>query len=81
MYSQTTLSDVGESKTEISVTSLNAITHSYTIQPVISFEGKLMGKLLLCLQETNGKFGPIVEQELFRPNNIEIVCSSSRKNE
>jgi hypothetical protein len=79
MYSQRTLSDVGESKTEVSATSLNALTHSYTIQPVISFEGKLVGKLLLCLQETNGKFGPIVEQGLFQPNNIEIVCSSSGK--
>jgi hypothetical protein len=61
------------------VQSLNAITHSYTIQPIISFEGKLVGKLLLCLQETNGKLGSIVEQELFRPNNFEIVCSSSGK--
>jgi hypothetical protein len=79
MYSQRPLSDVGESKKEISAISLNAITHSYKIQPVISFEGKLVGKLLLCLQETNGKFGPIIEQELFRPNNIGIVCSSSGK--
>ncbi len=77
-YSQRTLANIGES-TEVSANSLNAMSHSYSIQPVMSFEGKLVGKLLLCLQEINSKFGPIVENQLFKANNIQLVCSSSGK--
>ncbi len=77
-YSQRTLANIGES-TEVSANSLNAMSHSYTIQPVMSFEGKLVGKLLLCLQEINSKFGPRVENQLFKANNIQLVCSSSGK--
>ena len=58
---------------------MNAISHSYTIQPLISTEGKLIGKLFLCLQETTGKFGPNVLNDLFLPNNVFVTCSSSGK--
>ncbi len=39
--------------------SMYAITHSYSIQPLISFEGRLVGKLLLYLKEINGEFGTL----------------------
>ncbi len=55
-----TLSHLGEKATEASVTSLHATTHSYTIQPTINLDGKLLSPLFLCLQEPDGKFGPRV---------------------
>jgi hypothetical protein len=77
--SNRTLSNIGEKDTFVIINSANAISHSYTIQPLISFEGKLVGKLFLCLKELNGKFGPIVENQLFKANNVITVCSSSGK--
>jgi hypothetical protein len=44
-YSNRTLSHIGEKTTEVCADSLHAISHSYTIQPLISLEGKLVGKL------------------------------------
>lgn len=57
---QRTLSWVGERTTTINVDSKGKLTHSYTSQPTISRDGKLIGKLLLVVQETNGTFGPQV---------------------
>jgi len=71
--SNRTLSNIGEKDTLVIINSPNAISHSYTIQPLISFEGKLVGKLFLCLKELNGIFGPIVENQLIKPKNWRLV--------
>lgn len=55
-----TLSWVGERTTSVNVDSKGKLTHSYTAQPVISRDGRLIGKLFLIVQETNGDFGPQV---------------------
>ena len=78
-----TLSYRNEKRTVGLVRSQNASTHSYSIQPLVSSTGELVGPLLICLQEQNckksGEFGPIVQQRLFRPPNLHITCSKSGK--
>lgn len=55
LHSSRTLSYLGEKVTMVRVRSKNATTHSYTIQPMISAAGKLVGPLFLCLKEPKGK--------------------------
>ena len=74
-----TLSFLGEKKTFGAVGSKNACTHSYTIQPMISLDGELVGPMFLCLQEPTGRMGDIVKANLFEPANVVITCSSSGK--
>ncbi|CAF1652580.1 unnamed protein product, partial [Adineta ricciae] len=59
------------------VPSKNATTHSYTIQPTISLDSRVIGPMFLCLQETTGRVGNIVKRHLFEPQNVVITCSSS----
>lgn len=80
LYSKRTLSHIGEKTTSLIVSSMSSITHSYTVQPAITMNGKLLSKFYLCLKETNGNFGPRVQSEL--PTNfpnVIIRCSSSGK--
>ncbi|CAF4175608.1 unnamed protein product, partial [Rotaria sordida] len=51
VHSTRTLSFGGEKKTFGAVASKHATTHSYTVQPMISLDGKQVGPILLCLQE------------------------------
>ncbi|CAF3871051.1 unnamed protein product, partial [Rotaria sp. Silwood1] len=51
VHSTRTLSFGGEKKTFGAVASKHATTHSYTVQPIISLDGKQIGPILLCLQE------------------------------
>ena len=51
MFSNRTLSHAGEKITLSMVHSVNNTTHSYTVQPIITMSGKLIGPLLLCLKE------------------------------
>lgn len=78
-----TLSWRGERDTIVNVDSKNRITHSYTSQPMVSRDGMTVGKILLCLQEPGGSFGPIVgprvralERKL---GNIKVYASTSGK--
>jgi hypothetical protein len=50
LHSTRTLSFVGEKTTYGAVASKNSTTHSYTIQPIISLDGTLVGPIYLCLQ-------------------------------
>ncbi|RWR99706.1 Pogo transposable element with KRAB domain-like protein, partial [Dinothrombium tinctorium] len=79
MHSSRTLSNVGESDTTVVVESTNATTHSYTIQVLVSANGKLLDPLLLCLKEQGGTFGPRVFENLFKPYNCRTICSPSGK--
>jgi len=79
LYSTRTLSTIGLKKIYGIVSSKNASTHSYTIQPSISLDGKVVGPILLCLQEVNGRMGDTVKKNLFKPVNVVITCSSSGK--
>jgi hypothetical protein len=79
-YSQRTLDYCGIKSTVLVVNSVESTTHSYTIQPLITASGKLLPKMLLCLQESTGnEFGPYVKETLLQAPNIHITCSHSGK--
>lgn len=78
-----TLSFKGERDTIIMIDNRNKHTHSYTVQPMISRNGKLFPKLLIVTQEPGDRFGPIVGprieelESLYR--NVEVFPSKSGK--
>jgi hypothetical protein len=55
LHSTRTISFSGDKKTFAAVQSKNATTHSYTLQPTISLNGRLLPTIYLCLQEQGGK--------------------------
>ncbi|EFN75853.1 hypothetical protein EAI_16727, partial [Harpegnathos saltator] len=61
------------------VQSLNSLTHSYTIQPILSASGVLKSPLLIVLQETGDHFGPIVQKTMYKADNIVTFASTSGK--
>lgn len=77
MHSTRTLSDTNEKTTFLAVKSMNNCTHSYTVQPTITSDGKLFKTFLICLHEPTGKIGSNVK--FYRPPNAIITCSSSGK--
>lgn len=79
IHSGRTLAEEGTKQVTCVVQSITSTTHSYTIQPTISADGKLLSPLFIVMKEPSGKFGPIVEQNLFRPSNIFISASKSGK--
>lgn len=79
MYGGRTLSFIGTSKVENLVQSLNSLTHSYTIQPTVSASGHLISPLLIVLKEKDGKFGPKIEKDLYKADNILVFASTSGK--
>ncbi|OXA48867.1 hypothetical protein Fcan01_16587 [Folsomia candida] len=74
-----TLSHKGEKDTMALVRSKNAVSHSYTIMPLLSMSGRLTGKLLICLQEPKGYLGPRIKESLVVPDNIYLIASKSGK--
>lgn len=74
-----TLALKGSSKVECLAQSINSLTHSYTIQPIISANGNLKSPLFIVLQETGGKFGPTVEKNIYKADNILVFASKSGK--
>ena len=55
IQSNRTLSHQGEKTTLSAVRSINETTHSYTVQPMISLSGKIVGPIYLCLKEPKGR--------------------------
>jgi hypothetical protein len=82
-HSSHTLANIGEKSVVATVSSVSATTHSYTIQPTISLNGSIIGPLYICLQETDGKFGPqvkkLVDSHLNKCRNIVVTTSKSGK--
>jgi len=78
-----TLSNKGERITYGFVNSVNKITHSYSIMPIISMNGKLLSPIFLCLQEKDGKFGPrvieTIDQMAITYPNVYVTCTKSGK--
>ena len=79
MHSDRTLSHVGKKETLASVKYLYSKTHSYTVQPMISMEGKFVGPLFLCLKEPSGKLSDNFKKNLFQAKNVVVPCSTSGK--
>jgi hypothetical protein len=66
LHSTRTLSHQGEKSRCESIHSLNAITHSYTVQRTFSAAGHLTAPVYLCLKKPSGKLS---ESEItFSPN-------------
>lgn len=79
IHSGRTLAVEGSKQVECLVQSVSSTTHSYTIQPTISAEGKLLSPLFIVLKEPTGKFGPVVETTIFKPSNVFLTASKSGK--
>lgn len=79
LHSGRTLTHKGEKKVESVVQSVSATTHSYTIQPTISADGRLLSLLFIVLKEVTGTFGPRVQETLFNAPNIFVTASTSGK--
>jgi hypothetical protein len=77
MASRRTLSHTEEKTTYVSVRSVNATTHSYTVMPIINAAGQLLSPVFLCLQEPTGRFPK--EKRVFSANNVIATCSTSGK--
>ncbi|CAF1254595.1 unnamed protein product [Rotaria sordida] len=74
-----TLSFSGERTTEVVVKQKHHLTHSYTVQPVTSADGCLLGKFFLILQEKGNEFGKKVQKDLIVPSNVVVGASKSGK--
>ncbi|CAF4419180.1 unnamed protein product, partial [Rotaria sp. Silwood2] len=72
-----TLSYVGEKTTYVSVNSINATTHFYTVMPIITAVDQLINPVFICLQERTGQFP--VTKKIFSSSNIVTTCSESGK--
>lgn len=78
-HSGRTLAQKGSKKVESIVQNISATTHSYTIQPTISADGRLLSPLFIVLKEPSGTFGPRVQETLFNAPNIFVTASKSGK--
>ncbi|XP_071581536.1 uncharacterized protein [Temnothorax nylanderi] len=79
IHSGRSLDNQGVKTVERVVQSVSSTTHSYTIQPIISCNGKLLSPLFIVLKEVTGRFGPRVEENLFKPRNVIVKASKSGK--
>ncbi|CAM4774878.1 unnamed protein product [Rotaria magnacalcarata] len=75
IVSNCTLSYAGEKATYLSVKCLNAISHSYTVMPIISAAGQLFSPVFICLQEPAGRL-PIT-RAVFSASDTITSCSTS----
>src|SRR5439155_250864 len=54
-------------------------THSYTVQPVTSANGRLLDKFLLILREKENTFGQRMQKDLIVPPNVVVKASKAAK--
>lgn len=79
MHAGRTLAYMGTLKVESLAQSVNSLTHNYTIQPIITASGLLKSPLLIVTKEKGGRFGPIVEINMYKAENIVTLASESGK--
>ena len=79
MNSSRTLSHTNEKVTFLAVRSTNNVSHSYTVQPIISYDRGLMDNVFLCLYEPKGRFGERVKESMFKTSNVIVSCRTSGK--
>ena len=77
LHAGRTLARKGSKKVESVVQS--ATTHSYTIQPTISADGRLLSPLFIVLKEDSGTFGPRVQETMFTVSNIFVTALETGK--
>lgn len=78
-----TYSHQGEKSTLVSTKNPSKISHSYTAQYTVTLDGTLLQRVFLCMQETNDKFGPLVQAKVDSLveefGNVFVTCSKSGK--
>ena len=74
-----TLSYSRERNTVALVNALGSRAHSYTIQPLLNMDGRLMGALYVNLRDTSDEFGPLVAASIPGFPNLHITCWKSGK--
>lgn len=74
-----TIEVIGTKNVECVAQSTNNLTHSYTIQPLVSASGHLLNRLLVVTKEPSGDIPPSVLQSLELPPNIVLKGSKSGK--
>ncbi|CAF1184809.1 unnamed protein product [Adineta ricciae] len=74
-----TLSYQREKTTLATVRSVNAITHSYTVQTTITMSGKILGPVYICLKEVIGRMSDNIKANLQQLKNVVVKCSASGK--
>lgn len=83
IYSNFKNNFAGEKDTYSTVNSLNAITHSFTLQLTIAANGDVAPYIFVCFQETKGQFGKNVLKEIQKLveiyKNVVAVPSASGK--
>ena len=79
LHAGRTLAHKGAKRIESVVQSISATTHSYTIQPTVSADGRLLSPLFIVLKEVSGTFGPRVQETMFKATNIFVTASKSGK--
>ena len=79
IHSNRTLSHQGEKTTLSAVRSINETTHNYTVQPMISLSGKIVGPIYLCLKEPKGRMSDNIKAHLYKADNVLVTCSASGK--
>ncbi|EGT35649.1 hypothetical protein CAEBREN_23892 [Caenorhabditis brenneri] len=75
MHSARTLTFKGVKDVPCVVQCASSVTHSYTVMPIVSADGKLFEKLYINLKEPNGQF-PATKGH-FKANNIVVTCHTS----
>lgn len=77
IHTRATLAFIGTRRVEARVKSTSAMTHSYTIQPLVSMDGTLYSPMLVVLQEPNGVFGVRVTETMKRAPNLVMKAGRS----
>lgn len=78
-----TLEFSGTRDVYLRIDSLNKNTHTFTAQPIMTRDGRLVGKLTLCMQEPSDEFGPRVQSKIStlqrELGNVKVYASKSGK--
>ena len=74
IHSNRTVPHQDEKSTRSVVRSLNQTTDKYTVQPMISLNGKIVGPIFLCL-----KVSEKMKAHLYKANNVLQACRASDK--
>lgn len=77
------LAEQGSKTVLVTKQNLSNITHSYTAQYALTASGKILPFVFLCMRESSGKFGPLVQKKIDESSNkfknVIVNCTKSGK--
>lgn len=74
-----TLNRRGDKYVFCKVKSRGNMKNSFTAMILVTADGSIWPKTLLCLKEPTGRFGARVMNSIYKPRNIELTCTRSGK--